>query len=125
MILNVFGLIAEIRWQWIEWFYPLELGSYIVMPNHLHGIVVYDKLMKNSIIPHEKTKPKSLGDLIGAFKSVTTKWINILRDTPRQKIWQRNFHDRIIRNQKELQNISKYIENNPMRWELDSFNPDR
>jgi putative transposase len=68
-------------------------------------------------------KPKSLGRLIGAFKTVSTKQINILRDAPGTPVWQRNYYEHIIRNQDALAKIRKYIVNNPLAWEIDQLHP--
>jgi REP element-mobilizing transposase RayT len=66
-----------------------------------------------------------LGGLIGAFKTVSTKQINLLRDTEGQIVWQRNYYERIIRNEPEMDRISRYIESNPTRWADDDENPNR
>jgi REP element-mobilizing transposase RayT len=64
-----------------------------------------------------------LGGLIGAFKTVSTKQINLLRDTEGQVVWQRNYYERIIRNESEMDRISRYIESNPIQWADDDENP--
>ncbi len=69
------------------------------------------------------TKPGSLSAMIQNFSSVTTRKINRIRKTPGAKLWQRNYWDRIIRNEKELFNTREYIINNPLKWELDQDNP--
>ncbi len=61
-------------------------------------------------------KRKSLGRFIGAFKTVSTKQIYQLRKTPGHKIWQRNFHDQIVRGEADLNRIRQYIKNNPLSW---------
>lgn len=66
------------------------------------------------------TKPGSLSAIIQNFSSVTTRKINRIRKTPGEKLWQRNFYDRIIRTENELHNVRQYILNNPLKWELDS-----
>jgi hypothetical protein len=68
-------------------------------------------------------KPKSLGRLIGAFKTVSTKQINILRDAPGTPIWQRNYYEHIIRDRDALAKIREYIVNNPFAWEIDQLHP--
>ncbi len=69
------------------------------------------------------TKRKPLGRLIGAFKTVSTKQINLLRCTPGAVVWQRNYYERIARSEQALQRIRLYIQNNPARWEHDTENP--
>lgn len=65
----------------------------------------------------------SLGAIIGQFKSVTTKRINRLRTTPGAPVWQRNYYDRIIRDEREYERIHDYIEANPLNWHKDEENP--
>ncbi|MBU1650655.1 transposase, partial [bacterium] len=66
---------------------------------------------------------KDLGRIIGAFKTITTKGINQLYGISGQKIWQRNFYERIIRDNSELDSVRKYIQDNPMKWLDDPENP--
>ena len=70
-------------------------------------------------------KRKPLGRLIGAFKTVSTKRINRLWDTPGERIWQRDFYEHIIRSECELRRIRQYIEDDPLRWHFDRYHPDR
>ncbi len=70
------------------------------------------------------TKPKPLGRLIGAFKTVSTKKINILRNAPGTKLWQRNYYEHIILNSDTMDKIRQYIINNPVTWQLDQLHPD-
>jgi REP element-mobilizing transposase RayT len=70
-------------------------------------------------------KPHSIGSILAQFKSLTTKRINALRGTPGAAIWQRNYYEHIIRDERSLQQIRRYILENPQRWEQDSENPYR
>ena len=115
MLLNAQGRSISESWIWLETRHPfVELDEYVVMPNHLHGII--------SITDHDKQR-KSLGQLIGAFKTKTTKQANLLLSTPGQMLWQRNFFERVIRNSQELERAREYIVNNPTKWSLDGENP--
>ncbi|MCK6621639.1 MAG: hypothetical protein HUU32_05625 [Calditrichaceae bacterium] len=69
------------------------------------------------------TAPGSLSAVIQNFTSITSRKINRIRKTPGKKLWQRNFHDHIIRNGRELFNIRQYIIDNPLKWEVDNENP--
>ena len=66
---------------------------------------------------------KPLGRLIGAFKTVSTKKINILRDAPGTPLWQRNYYEHIIRNPDAMNKIRNYIIDNPVSWEIDQLHP--
>ncbi len=63
--------------------------------------------------------------MVGSFKSAATRGINRLRGCPGTPVWQRNYHDHIIRDEKELLRVRTYIRENPLRWALDPENPDR
>ena len=99
-------------------YYPgIELDVMQIMPNHLHGIII----IRAGVL--------SLSDIIERFKSLTTKRYidgvnnNGWRLFPGQ-LWQRSFHDRIIRNEMELNHIRQYICNNPNEWDTDENNID-
>jgi len=64
-----------------------------------------------------------LGNIIGSFKSAATKQINIMRNHPGQKLWQRNYYEHIIRNEVDLNRVQQYINSNPLTWDLDSLHP--
>jgi len=93
MTLNDFGKIVSEKWEWLETHYEyIELGEWTVMPNHFHGIlVIRDNGRGGSRSAPTPMKRRPLGGLIGAFKTVSTKQINLLRDTDGQIIWQRNY----------------------------------
>ena len=133
MQLNEYGRIVETAWEWLGQQYPyVDLDEWVVMPNHLHGIIVIcddcrgdlrrgDSRIAPTTIGPNKRKP--LGRLVGAFKTVSTKEINLIRGTPAATIWQRNYYEHIIRNEGELARIRKYIDENPLKWDLDQENP--
>lgn len=110
MILNEYGMIAERQWYWIAKQYPyVILHEFIVMPDHIHGIIqIKHALSKNQI------KIKSLSELIGAYKMTVSK--DIHHSGYQEFAWQRSFYEMIIRNEKEFQNISEYIQTNPLRY---------
>ena len=127
MKLNQIGEIVSDKWRWLESQYEyVELGAWIVMPNHFHGIlIIHEHGRGDSRIAPTQTKRKPLGRLIGAFKTVSTKHINLLRNTEGQVVWQRNYYEHIIRNEREWENIHSYIESNPSMWADDDENPNR
>ena len=134
MIVSEFGKIVSEKWEWLETQYPyIELGAWIVMPNHFHGILVIHEHGRGGsrsaptgdlqIARPTPTKRKLLGGLIGAFKTVSTKHINLLRQTEGQVVWQRNYYEHIIRDDRETDRIHRYIESNPSMWAEDDENP--
>ena len=131
MILNEFGKIA-----WEEWDNNAKIrknlvqDEYVVMPNHVHGILFI--LDENDIGATRRVAPTerlsglasgSIGAIIGQFKSIVTKRVNSIRGTPGLDIWQRNYHEHVIRDKDELLEIREYIANNPIRWAEDENNP--
>jgi REP element-mobilizing transposase RayT len=106
--------IADDTWRWMTDHHSyVGLDKYVIMPNHVHGIVVI-----------KRRAPKSLSRLIGAFKTVSTRRINELHGTSGRTVWQRGFYERIVRNERELNAIRQYVIDNPVRWAEDKHNPD-
>ncbi|MBN2425369.1 MAG: transposase [Calditrichaceae bacterium] len=95
------------------------------MPNHVHCIIVISGNNTGAGImgsrPAAPTK-KSLSFFVNGFKSAVTERINTLRNMPGEPVWQRSFHDHIIRNERSLKAIRKYIANNPINWKKDIDN---
>ena len=128
--------MIHLNWNKInEKYRHVELDHFIVMPNHLHGIILindnyYDMDHKGEVTSplHTSRQPSQLkpilGKIIAWFKYKSTKQINLKRQTPGIKLWQRNYYERIIRNEKELNSIIKYIAENPINWDSDSENPE-
>jgi putative transposase len=114
MILNEFGIIVDNQLQWLEKQYPyISIHSYIVMPNHIHAIIEIDS---NAV---ENIKIKPLSQILGAFKTTSSKLIHEANYA--DFAWHRSFHDHIIRDEKSYFNITNYIENNPNQWTKDTF----
>ena len=124
--LNGVGHLVRDSWEWLAARHPyVMLDEYVVMPNHLHGIITIDDQGRGGSRTAPISMPrKPLGRIIGAFKTVSTKRINLHRRTPSKPIWQRNYFEHIVRNDKELTDIREYIVNNPIQWELDKYNPE-
>ena len=124
--------IIETFWQRLPQHMPrVKLDIFIVMPNHLHGILwLIDAGLgapaRDSIAstqPH--LLPGSLGAIVGNFKSITTRRINQVRKTSGQPVWQRNYYEHIIRHDKEVNAVRQYVNDNPANWLQDTENPDR
>ena len=164
MVLNEFGKIVDNNWQMIpKHFSQVELDEYIIMPNHMHGVIIIREIeipdvgakhfhnennvnenrsigttdLDNGNSPKENasplregeqerihgTNPGSLSAIMQNYSSVTTRIINRIGKTPGAKFWQRNFFERIVRDEKELNRIRKYIIENPLKWSDDEYNP--
>jgi REP element-mobilizing transposase RayT len=137
MVGNSFGEVAVACWHAIpEHFANVTLDAFVLMPNHLHGIVIIQNDVVGarhasplpSYAPQEPSPPtgvppRSLGAIIASFKAATTRQINQTRETPAPPVWQRNYHERILRNERVLDATRHYIANNPRHWTLDDENP--
>lgn len=142
MILNEIGDIVVEEWHRSAEVRPgLILDVFIVMPNHIHGIVILQNHHVEPAVgehrrapgyrpgdnePGERAftrKPRSLGSFIAGFKSATTKRINAYRGTPGTPVWQRNFFEHIIRSERSLDRVRNYIATNPALWDTDTENP--
>ncbi len=119
-----YGRIVDKCWRWLSQQYDyVHLDEYVVMPNHLHGIIIIRRGDSRIALTRNTQKCKPLSRLIGAFKTVSTKQINLIRKTPAGKLWQRNYYEHIIRNEEELNRIRQYIADNPANWQTDEENP--
>ena len=141
IILNECGEIVEARWSWLKKQYHfLELDAFVVMPNHVHGLI---KITNNSVVTgrdlslpttqpttQPMTQPtiipttikiKPLSDILGAFKTTSSKDIH-LAGFP-NFFWRRYFYERIIRSEGEANTIRQYIRDNLANWDYDIENP--
>ena len=145
MVLNEIGEIARNCWMQIPEHFPfVKLGEHVVMPNHIHGIVIIDKpndgcndhpdkrnvsnvetpklgvstITNRTNAASEKWNPETLGVIINQYKrAVTIRARKIHADFT----WQPRYHDHIIRNDESFHRISEYIINNPLNWSDDQF----
>jgi REP element-mobilizing transposase RayT len=134
--LNKYGEIAHNEWENTAKIRKnVSLDVFVIMPNHVHGIVVIHDNNRRGTMPralekdtahHAPTleqfgKPtsNSIPTIIRSYKATVTKQVNQLRNTLGAQFWQRNYYEHIIRNEKELSNIRQYIVNNPLHWDFD------
>jgi len=133
MVLNRIGEMARDCWSAIpHHFDDVVLDQFVVMPNHIHGIVVMCDGGVSEATHMRATHasplragppPRSLGAVVGSFKSAVTSRVNELRGNAGCPVWQRNYFERVIRNERELAAIREYIANNPAKWAMDRENP--
>lgn len=135
MVFNEHGKIADQCWRAIPEHFPfVELGVYVIMPNHVHGIIVIhnDESRINvgatqwvaPTTPDNRPKgpkPNSSGTISGSFKSAASYRIH--KEHNGTGIWQRNYYEHIIRDEKDLQNKTDYIASNLMLWDEEDDNP--
>jgi REP element-mobilizing transposase RayT len=130
MRLNAVGQLAATLWNDMPArFTQADLDLFVVMPNHLHGIIVlFDRAAPRTGAPRSRAAAPTVGDIVGAFKSLFVvryaEGVKHGRWPPfNPRLWQRNYYEHVIRDESELARIRRYIEENPLRWELDDENP--
>ena len=153
MTLSRYGEIVQKWWEEIPvHFTNVEIGAFIVMPNHVHGIIfivdrrgtvsVPEEYVENEISNDNDTSPEiqggetpplqistfsgvpTLGQIVAYFKYKSAKEMNLLDNIGTgTKFWQRNYYEHVIRNETDLQNKTDYIESNPLLWDDDDENP--
>lgn len=135
MVLNEAGKVATKCWREIPVHFPIAvLHEYVIMPDHIHGIIEIIS-PKNELLPpvgiqnleslpavtentFQHIIPQSIGSIIRGFKIGVTKWFRYANGfSPEMQVWQRNYHDHIIRNEIEYTRIALYILNNPANWD--------
>ena len=108
-----YGLIAREQLLLLEERYPsLKIDQYVIMPNHIHAILVLEESSGNR-------RNLSVTDIVCAFKSLTTRQCKKLH--PIDKLFQTSFYEHVIRGREDYQEIAEYILNNPQKWELDQL----
>jgi putative transposase len=130
--LTTVGEIVKKYWLKLpEKFENIRVDEYVIMPNHIHGIIViekYDCEPGNVVAIHElplqkKRRMMLIPRAIGFLKMNSSKQINRKMKLSNIFQWQRNYYEHIIRDEEDLNEIRKYIINNPLQWELDKENP--
>jgi REP element-mobilizing transposase RayT len=148
MCLNVYGKLVQKWWNEIPNHFPnVELGAFIIMPNHVHGIIFITTERRGEVLSSRKNpsnniqaanikeannldgvtpplRKPTLGQIVAYFKYQSTKEMNrIESDKAITKFWQRNYYEHIIRDEEDLQNKTDYILANPTLWDEDDDNP--
>jgi len=132
MRLNGAGEMAVSLWQQLPTRFPdIEIDAFIVMPNHLHGIIVLPDggAAVGAPLVGARNVP-TLGHIIGAFKSAATvAYVRGVKSNGwpefRQRLWLRNYYEHVVRDETALNRIRQYIDENPARWAFDDENPNR
>jgi len=128
MMLSNLGEIAEKHWKQIPDYYDqVMIDEYVIMPNHIHGIIIICDDSETGQCPVTTGKEARsnrrygvLSKVINSYKGIVTKTIKkMFNDT--NFAWQRSFYDHVIRNDEALLKIRQYIKNNPLKWQLDEY----
>ncbi len=142
---NEFGRLAMDAWSALPDHFPsVILDAFVVMPNHPHGILNIDDRRGGETVGEGGETPRQggetpalpiarqggetpplLGQIVAYYKYDSTRQINLIRGCPGSKVWQRNYYEHIIRNDREWDAIRAYIIANPAQWSVDVDNPVR
>lgn len=128
MVTNELGKAAIIEWEKsVTLRQELSFDSWVLMPNHVHGIVAITNFPEQDIVANYGgfawRQPRSLSTFVSGFKGATTRHIHRLRNSPGETVWQRNYYEHVIRNEASLERIREYVADNPRRWTEDQLHP--
>jgi len=128
---NKNGLIVAGQWAGLPNHYPnAMLDEFVLMPNHIHGIICLTDDQESSVGAGFKpahASPRSrfqhgLPEIIRGFKTFSSRRINQLRGAAGEPVWQRNYYEHVVRDEDDLDVIRRYIVENPLRWAEDPEN---
>ena len=131
MRLNELGIIVQRTWLDLpNHVGGIVLDAFVIMPNHVHGIITITDRGGNTVGAGSEPAPTTrvpnrhgLPEIVRQFKTFSSRRINARRQTPGLPVWQRNYYEHVIRDERSLERIREYIANNPLQWELDRENP--
>jgi REP element-mobilizing transposase RayT len=119
------GRIVQNAWEAIPDHFPhVDLDAYVVMPNHIHGILYIDRRLRRYDDSDRAFGDVPLGSIpivVRTFKAAVTREVNRLGGF-KGSVWQRNYYEHVIRNEQSLNKLQEYIMDNPLKWNLDEHN---
>ena len=132
MRLNKNGMVVAEQWVGLPTHHPnLFLDEFVIMPNHIHGIIRLSGASQTSVgagfqpaHASPETKPNhGLSEIVRGFKTYSSLTINRLQGRSGQGVWQRNYYEHVVRTEDDLDAIRRYIGENPLKWAEDPENP--
>jgi REP element-mobilizing transposase RayT len=125
MTTNRYGDMADQEWRKLEQRFPhASFDVFQIMPNHIHGIIAVGATLAVASNRAGASPAPTVGNIIGAYKSLVAnecRRICDLQGVVLGKLWQRGYYDHVIRDEKDYLRIAEYIQNNPLKWELDEY----
>ncbi len=131
IVLNSIGQLVDEEWRRTSVVRAeVLLDAFVIMPNHLHGIVFINEHQKDgagNVPPRimRGTGHRSLSSFVSGFKAATTRHANAIRGVSATALWQRNYYEHVIRDERDLERIRQYIADNPVRWHEDGYHPSK
>jgi len=136
MLIDEAGQIAGEVWEQVAEHWPVvDLDAFVIMPNHLDGIIIIrdesemvqggteERKEGGGTPPLQQRQKPTLGSVVAYWKYQASKRVNMARQTPGARLWQRNYYDPILRSERMLDKARTYIAHNPSRWSEDADNP--
>jgi putative transposase len=124
VILSSPGRIIWEAWcELPEHYQHVQLNAFVVMPNHVHGIIMLCCDSVEAGLKPAATIRHALPEVVRAFKTFSSRRINTWRQTPGTPVWQRNYYEHVIRSERDLEKIQEYVATNHLKWALDRENP--
>ncbi len=125
------GVVMNCWHDLVNHYAHVELDAFVVMPNHIHGIIVLTDVDSRTDVgaglkpapTTARSRSYGLPEIVRAFKTFSSRRINEARGTPGESVWQRNYFERVIRDEAELDRTREYIGGNPASWSRDPENP--
>ena len=127
---NRLGAVVEDCWSKLPDHYDVALDAFILMPNHIHGVITIEDTpttvgagLKPALPAASDSNRHGVPEIVRAFKTFSARRINEMRASAGTPVWQRGFYDHVIRGENELDRVRTYIMDNPRRWPEDVDNP--
>jgi putative transposase len=132
MDLSPIGEIVRACWVDIPNHFPgVKADTFVVMPNHVHGILAIEERARRAVPLRDeahfeafrKAVPGSVPTIVRNYKAAVTRLVRYTTGNREMQVWQNNYFERVLRNDEELANASRYIQENVAMWHLDKHNP--
>lgn len=115
--LSPLGKVIAYCWELVPSHYPhVEMGAFVVMPNHIHGILTLRAR-------HDDDPRHGVSEIVRWVKGISTRHINRRRGVVGVPVWQRGFYDSVIKHPRMYEFVHQYILENPLKWEVDRLHP--
>ena len=124
MHLSAEGKLVQAQWEGLPAHFPhIDLDEFVVMPNHVHGIVLVTERPSYGLADRGlgTVAKGSIPVIVRSFKSAATREVRLLTRSV-EPLWQRNYYEHVVRTEASLQTLREYISENPLKWELDEHN---
>lgn len=121
VVLSPTGELVEAVWRRLPEYFPrVTLDAFVIMPDHLHGVILLRGAAPAPTAPRngrpKGSRPGSLAAIVQSFKSVSTRRINRAQNTAGRRVWQEDYYEHIVRDEADMARIRRYITANPSRW---------